>query len=203
MNCHHGSLSLVGAATSVIYVMTNVLSQQTCVCHDKHMLVVTKVLCLSQVFCSDKSMLVATFYHDMCLSWQIFVETNTVLSRQKVLSWQAYFWHDKIRVLLWQTRLLWQKLYLWQLPPMKDYRAPMSEYFSVGPWDSLLQLWGSLGNIKGSCLMWDSSCTLLYCFAHPTLQFSVWFCQTRLLLAAHFQEWWLLMTVIGSSQACS
>ena len=49
-NCHHGLPSLEGAATSVIYVVTKVLSQQTCVCHDKRMPVVTKVLCLLHIF---------------------------------------------------------------------------------------------------------------------------------------------------------
>ena len=82
-NCHHGLLSLEGAATSVIYVMTKVLSQQTCVCHDKHMLVMTNVLCLSQALCSGKSMLVAMFCYDTCACCD------------KYLSRQTKFCHDK------------------------------------------------------------------------------------------------------------
>ena len=49
------SLSLAGAATSIIFVATKVLSRQTHVCHNKHMFVATK-----HIFCCDKSMLAMT-----------------------------------------------------------------------------------------------------------------------------------------------
>ena len=62
-----GSISMVGTATSMIFVTTKVLSPQMHVCGDKHLLVMTK-----HIFCCDKSMLVAT--------------TNTRLSRQIVMT---------------------------------------------------------------------------------------------------------------------
>ena len=43
------SLSLAGAASSIIFVATNVLSQQTCVCRDKR-----QVLSRQAYFCRDK-----------------------------------------------------------------------------------------------------------------------------------------------------
>ena len=55
-------VSLAGPITSIIFVATNVLSRQTCVCPDKARLVAKK-----HVFCRDKSMLVAT---KLCLSRQ-------------------------------------------------------------------------------------------------------------------------------------
>ena len=63
-------LSLAGAATSIIFIATNVSSQQTGVCHNKNMFVVTK-----HVICHNESMLVAT---------------NLTLLQQK------YACHDKI-----------------------------------------------------------------------------------------------------------
>ena len=116
-------LSLVGAATSIIFAVTKKLSQQTWqthVCHNKTCLsqlntsfVTTKVCLLQQNFCCDKFMFVAT----------------------KVLLRQAYFCRDKRRALLWQTRvcmvvmtkvLSQQKWYLWQLPPMTWVRSDNS-----------------------------------------------------------------------------
>ena len=55
-------------------------------CRDKHVFVLTK-----HVFCHDKSMLVLT----KRLLQQTFFATNIILSRQKVLPWQAYFCCDK------------------------------------------------------------------------------------------------------------
>ena len=46
-------VSLVGAAASIIFVATKVLSRQTHVCCNKNMFVVTK-----HIFCHDKSMFV-------------------------------------------------------------------------------------------------------------------------------------------------
>ena len=48
-------VSLAGAATSIIFVVTKVLMRQTHVCSDKPMFVMTKHVC-----CYDKSMLVVT-----------------------------------------------------------------------------------------------------------------------------------------------
>ena len=61
-----GTLSLSGAATSII-------------CRDKYVFVATKVCLSRQTFCREKIMFVAT----KRLPWQIFVATNTILSRQK------------------------------------------------------------------------------------------------------------------------
>ena len=55
LNLSPQKLSLAGAATSIIFIATNVLSQQTGVCHDKHVFVMTK-----RVICHNESMLVAT-----------------------------------------------------------------------------------------------------------------------------------------------
>ena len=101
--CRCRYVSLVGAATIIISVMTKVLSQQTCVCHGKTYLVATKV-CLSQqqkMWC-NKHIFVAT---KKCLSWknfccdkilfmkkifccnkQNFVASSILLSRQKMCS---------------------------------------------------------------------------------------------------------------------
>ena len=49
-------VSLAGAAASIMFVATNVLSPQTHVCHNKHMFVVTKHI----LFCRDKIMFVVT-----------------------------------------------------------------------------------------------------------------------------------------------
>ena len=139
-----GGVSYVGAATSIIFVVTKVLSwrllswqkyagcDKTFVvtkmfCCDKHIFVVTK-----DVFCCDK--------HKRCdLSRQTqkisFVATNTkdVFCRDKhkrcVLSWQTQkmcfvatntkdvFCRDK-HVFFLTKILSWQKLNLWQRPPL-------------------------------------------------------------------------------------
>ena len=67
-----------------IFVATKLLSRKILVminiCHDKHDFVATK-----DVFCRDKSMLGETklLSPQTCLSRQIFVTTNTILSPQK------------------------------------------------------------------------------------------------------------------------
>ena len=120
-------LSLVGTATSIIFVMTKVLSWQIHVCHDKTF-VSTSILLSRQCF-ETKLLLQQT---RICLgkysSWKSFVPTNIILSQQ------AYFCRDKRHVLSQQTHvchnkhmfvatklLSRQKLYLWQHPPMTLY----------------------------------------------------------------------------------
>ena len=103
-------LSLAGSATSIIFVATKVLSQQswqTCVyrdktrllswqkyaCHDKHIFVMTNICCnkhnfavTKHVFCRDESMLVATKrLQKMC-----FIATNMCVTT-KLLSWQKWY----------------------------------------------------------------------------------------------------------------
>ena len=69
------SLSLEGAARSIIFVATNVLSRRTRVCRDKHTFVRTK-----DVFCRDKNQLVATKVlwpqNYLCRDKTNFVATN-------------------------------------------------------------------------------------------------------------------------------
>ena len=102
-------LSLAGAATSIIFVMTKV-------CLLRHNFYTTNLLLLGQhVFVATK--------HVFCRDKSIFVTT-------KVLSQQAYSCYNKRCVLLQQTcvfcdkhmfvvtKLLLQQKYLWQLPPM-------------------------------------------------------------------------------------
>ena len=107
-------LSLAGVTTSIIFVATKVLSQQTSVCHEKHMLVVTKhIFCrnksmfittkvLSQqayfvttndVFCCNKSMLVTTTKN--CCNKIMFVATNICCDKRHILLQQTHVCHDK------------------------------------------------------------------------------------------------------------
>ena len=72
-------LSLVGAATSIIFVVTN-----TC-CHDK-----TRLLLQQKYACRDKAFVMTK----LCLSQQIFVQYIFV-ETNLILSWQAYFCCDK------------------------------------------------------------------------------------------------------------
>ena len=101
--------------------MTNIILLWHFFCHNKHVLVMTK-----HIVSCDKSMLVATQH--LLQKTNIDKHNFTVT---KVLSRQAYFCHNKRRVLLWQTcvcrdkqefvltkLLSRQKWYLWQLPPM-------------------------------------------------------------------------------------
>ena len=81
------TLSLVGAATSNIFVATNVLLRQTRVCYNKHVCYDKTCLLSRQKYgCQDKT----------------FVQTNIFLLRQKhnfvatkLLPRQAYFCRDK------------------------------------------------------------------------------------------------------------
>ena len=69
------SLSLAGAATSMIFVTTNMcLLWQTCVCHDK-----TCLLSQQKYACCDKTFAVTNIF----LSQEIFVTTNIILSWRK------------------------------------------------------------------------------------------------------------------------
>ena len=73
-------LLLVGADTSIIFVVTNVLLQQTQVCHDKQVFVTTR-----HVTCRDKKYAC----HD-----KTFVATKLCLSQR------TRFYHNK-RHILW------------------------------------------------------------------------------------------------------
>ena len=89
-------VSLAGAATSIIFVTTKVLSQQTCVM-TKH------------VFCCDKSMLVATTKNVMtkwCLLQQNFCH-NKYLLRQTCVCHNK-FCHDKHVFVATKVCLSWQ-----------------------------------------------------------------------------------------------
>ena len=79
---HPPILSLAEAATSIIFVATNVLSRKTRVCRDKSMLAAAKRLSRQNYACRDKVFLSRqNVYRDK----DMFVATK-VLSRQK-----AYF----------------------------------------------------------------------------------------------------------------
>ena len=81
-------LSLMGAATSVIFVMTNTsfvvtkisLSQQN-FCHDKHIFVVTKLL-LQQIFVTTNITLLQKTYFCLLLRQNCACHDKTILSRQ-------------------------------------------------------------------------------------------------------------------------
>ena len=141
-------LSLVGAATIIIFVMTKLSSQQTHVCHDKtHLLSWQSIFLSQQKFCHDR------YFHNIILLWQAYIchdRTHLLLQQNfcndkhnnfvvtELLSWQAYFCHNNRHVLLRQTRVLLQqsfchnktfvvtkllsqqKWYLWQFPPVVE-----------------------------------------------------------------------------------
>ena len=97
------------AATSIIFVTTKVLLQQTRVCHDK------------------TGLLPQQKYARVCCDKNIFVAASTLLLRQKMcfIMTNIHLWcqtricGDK-HVFVATKLLLWQKLYLWQLRPMID-----------------------------------------------------------------------------------
>ena len=91
-------LLLAGAATSIIFVTTKVLSWQTRLSWQNMSFVATKV-CLS--CCRDKNF--------VCCGKIMFVATNTCSSWGFLLLWQAYFCHNKRPVLSWQTRVCLNK----------------------------------------------------------------------------------------------
>ena len=87
------SVSLVGPATSIIFVATNVCLSRQKLCHDKHIFVAINI-------CDDKHNFVATNKNlsfvttKVCLAWQkLYASTKVCLSRcvccDKVLSRQA------------------------------------------------------------------------------------------------------------------
>ena len=111
------SVLLAGAATSIIFVTTKVLSQQTHVCRDK-----TCLLTWQKYACHDKTFVTTKLF--CCCDKHNFVMTSILLSQQtrvvtkvcflwhnfchdtlvtKVLSRQAYFCRDKRQVLSWQN----------------------------------------------------------------------------------------------------
>ena len=101
------TLSLAGAATSIIFVMTN-----TCLLQQNMCFVVTKICLSQQNFCHDKHVFVVTkhllSWQKVCLSrqtWQIFCHDKHNFVATKVLSQQAYFCRDKRCPLSQQTRI--------------------------------------------------------------------------------------------------
>ena len=74
---HSFVVSLAGTATSTIFVVTNVLSQQIRVFHDKHVFFATKV------FLRDKTFVTTNIILSRYRRGKSFVATNTCLSRQK------------------------------------------------------------------------------------------------------------------------
>ena len=131
------AISLVGAATIMIFVATKVLSCPK-FCHNKCIFVITK-----HIFCRNKNTLVTTKLWsqqqtNICRNKHNFVTT-------KLWSQQAYFCHDKHawfsekRIMFFVTKLLsWQKWYLWKLPPMivpKPTTAACSANQSAGHTD--------------------------------------------------------------------
>ena len=87
----HCSVSLVGAATSIISVATKHIF-----CHDKSMLGTAKVL-------SQQNIFVAT---NMCLLWQTFCrDKHTFVTTRHVLSWQTCVCRD----IFVMTKLLLQQ----------------------------------------------------------------------------------------------
>ena len=100
MSCVSSSttmVSLVGAATSIIFVATEVY-------HDKHMFVVTK-----HVFCHDKSMLVAT---KLCFSRQNIFFATKLLAQQVLNVCPSKSFVATSLLLLWQTRVCHDKTHL-------------------------------------------------------------------------------------------
>ena len=141
-------LSLVGAATSKIFVATKLLSWQThavtnpCLSQQKSRLLlqqkyvcdksfVMKNVLLEQIFAST-NLLRQTFcrykhtfvMRKVCLWRQNFCRVKPNFVATKVLLQKAYFCHDKRHFVMtntcssWQTCLSWQKRYLWQFLPM-------------------------------------------------------------------------------------
>ena len=92
-------LSMVGAAKSILFVVTKVLSWQNM------SLVVTKVCLLWQNFYCDKIMFVATKYFccdkSFVMTKHVFGRDKSMLAVTKLLLWQNYVCCDKI-FLLWQ-----------------------------------------------------------------------------------------------------
>ena len=118
------------------FVMTKLLSWQTCLlqqkfCRNKHIFVATK-----DVFCRNKQ---------VSLSWQNFCH-NKIISQQivvtKLLSQQAYICHNKRHVLLWRNTsfvatkicLLWQNFchdkHMFGARKVLSWQKILSEFFS-------------------------------------------------------------------------
>ena len=118
------SVSLVGAAISIIFVATNVfvfvVTEYFChdktfvvtnICRDKPVFVVTKVLSQQAYFCRNTSLLLSRQTH-VCCDKSKLVATKPLSRKNYVywlLSWQKYVCHDKHfccdkrHVLSWQT----------------------------------------------------------------------------------------------------
>ena len=127
-------VSSAGAATSTIFVVTNILSRQTHVFCNKSMLVATKLLSQQTYFCWDKY-----------LSWQ------TILSQQK-------FCHDKLtfvatKVCLSQqqnTCLLWQNIFV---ATKLKHKFVTTKVLSLQAY-----IFHGKGHVLNSCLSWQIFC---------------------------------------------
>ena len=108
-------LSLVGAATSIFFVATKVLSWQTCycdnkcVCCDKTCLLLRQNCLLGQNFCCDKLLL---FTFVAIHVTKIFCHNKHNFVMTKLLPQQAGFCCNKRRVLSWQTRVCHNKTFV-------------------------------------------------------------------------------------------
>ena len=114
--CYAWTVSAAGAATSIIFVATEVLLWQTHVCRNKIMFVGTKHFfrCNKMYACCDKTFLVT----NTCLSQQIFVTTKIFChSKNTFVVTNNMFCRDK--PVFFTTKLLsQQKWYWWQHPGM-------------------------------------------------------------------------------------
>ena len=104
----HLLLSLAGAATSIIFVVTKVLSWQTRVCHDK------KTHLLSQ---------------HICLSRQIFVGMK-VLLRHACFCCIKRVCHDKTPLLSWQKYACRNKTFVTKIVCCDKYNFVTTNIFS-------------------------------------------------------------------------
>ena len=104
----HSGLSLVGAATSIIFVMTSILLlRQTHICCEKTCLLSLQKSACRDKFCHNKHNFVVTKQAYFCHNQHVFVMTKVCLSWQN-LSWQNYVCCNKY--LSWQK---YAKLLSW------------------------------------------------------------------------------------------
>ena len=103
-------VSLVGAATSIIFVTTKVLSLQTrlswqtcawhAFCHNKSMFIVTKLLLQQNYDCHDKYLSWQTFW---VLSWQKYFATTTKICDRTFVTTSILLLRQKTRFVMTNT----------------------------------------------------------------------------------------------------
>ena len=140
MCCHSyiigGSLSLAGAAASIIFVATN-----TCMSRQNTSFVAT------ELYLSRQNIFVATKH----LSRQIFVATNICRDNHVFFATSILLSRQKTYFVSTNTCLLRQKWYLWQLPPVIQLVIARS-------WKCLAWWWDH-DNVVSMFLTWSSFCT--------------------------------------------